>query len=73
MRGQCRFGATPREWGDFYEVRGDLLVASEDDWQILNEPVADSRHFLFYLRDDTFECDADDWSFELASNEKTSD
>ncbi len=66
MRGQCRFGATPREWGYFYEVRGDLrLTESEDDWQIVGEPVSESRHFLFYFRDETFECDAENWLFKV--------
>jgi hypothetical protein len=28
--------------------------------------ISDSlRHFLFYFRDETFECDASDWSLEV--------
>ena len=65
MRGQSRFSAPPHEWGHFYEVRGDVLEESEDDWQLLAEPVSESKHFLFYFRDETFECDAHEWSLEV--------
>jgi hypothetical protein len=57
--GQCRFSRLAPEWGEFYEVSGDLLDASVKDWVRLSAPPSDpTRHFLFYLRDSTFECDA---------------
>jgi len=57
--GQCRFSRIAPEWGEFYEVKGDLLEASVKDWVILSAPSSHpTRHFLFYLRDSTFECDA---------------
>jgi hypothetical protein len=60
-RGQCRFSKVAPEWGEFYEVQGDLkLESSPDDWVVLSpEPQAPEKHFLFYLRDETFECDAE--------------
>lgn len=81
-RGQCRFSRLAPEWGEFYEVHGDLLLdASPDpsaflvrgvqlgpfslDWVTLGEPRPGSRHFLFYLRDQTFECDASAWEFSV--------
>jgi hypothetical protein len=83
-RGQCRFSRLAPSWGEFYEVRGDLLLdASLDpkafysekfniqltpdslDWVTLGNEVKFSRHFLFYLRDQTFECDATDWKFSV--------
>jgi hypothetical protein len=54
--------AKPRlRGGEFYEVQGDLkLESSPDDWVLLGpEPHAPAKHFLFYLRDETFECDAE--------------
>jgi hypothetical protein len=59
--GQCRFSKAAPAWGEFYEILGDLkLESSPDDWVVLGaEPHAPARHFLFYLRDQTFECDAE--------------
>ena len=58
--GRCRFSGIAPVWGEFYEVSGDLRLGQcPDDWNQLAEPSAASRHFLFYLRDDTFECDAE--------------
>jgi hypothetical protein len=58
--GQCRFSEIAPEWGEFYEVQGDLrLEASPQPWVALGpEPNLPTKHFLFYLRDETFECDA---------------
>jgi hypothetical protein len=65
-RGHCRFRCWAPEWGDFYEVTGDLLDNRPKDWVLLKptrpEP---SRHFLFYFKDETFECDAESWSFKV--------
>ena len=66
LRGQCRFSKLAPGWGEFYEVDGDLLLAEcEAEWiHVVAEPPSDLRHFLFYFRDEAFECDARDWSFE---------
>ena len=58
-RGQCRFSKLVREWGEFYEVQGDSLFEQcPDDWEDvgLGEGL---KHFLFYFRDNEFECQAD--------------
>jgi hypothetical protein len=63
-RGQCRFSMLAPAWGDFYEIAGDLkLDAAPNDWQEIAAGRA-ARHFLFYLRDETFECAASDWTLE---------
>ena len=59
--GQCRFSDTAPEWGEFYEVGGDSKLTEVDDWIDVGELVGDARHFLFYFRDETFECVAQDW------------
>lgn len=62
--GQCRYSRIAPTWGAFYEIRGDDPAAwLPQDWR-RNPPFgAGDRHFLFYLRDDTFECFAREWSF----------
>jgi hypothetical protein len=65
-RGQCRFSRRAPDWGEFYEVEGDLRLQRlpEDYWTLVAEPLSTStRHFLFYFKDETFECDAADWDF----------
>ncbi len=64
--GQCRFSGIAPAWGEFYEVSGDLRLGQcPDDWIQLAERNAASRHFLFYLRDDMFECDAESWTLRV--------
>jgi hypothetical protein len=56
-------------WGEFYEVAGDLrLKDCPNDWQVVADATGlPLRHFLFYLRDQTFECDAGDYVLDLPS------
>jgi hypothetical protein len=61
--GKCRFSKLAPAWGEFYEVLGDSRLAeSPQGWIQLARPSDRHRHFLFYLRDDTFECDALAWT-----------
>ena len=62
--GQCRFSGLAPAWGEFYEVTGDAKLADIDDWCVVQPEQPPGRHFLFYLRDETFECEADDWQLE---------
>jgi hypothetical protein len=61
--GQCRFSGLAPGWGEFYELSGDLkLDQCKVKWRYLSEREPPRlRHFLFYLRDETFECDAASW------------
>ncbi len=62
---QCRYGRSAPDWGLFYEIVGedkDALGAFE--WNVIQPGTPVQRHFLFYLRDSTFECFADDWTLE---------
>jgi hypothetical protein len=62
--GQCRYSKAAPMWGQFYELLGeDGLEPIPTDWHELRQPLL-GRHFLFYLRDQTFECLAADWKFE---------
>ena len=63
LRGQCRFSAIAPAWGEFYKVTGDLELDMQSIHWIELGPITDQdSHFLFYFRDDTFECDAESWS-----------
>jgi hypothetical protein len=64
--GQCRFSKLAPEWGEFYEVTGDLRLRElRDKWTQL-APISDgAHHYLFYLKDETFECDATRFDFEV--------
>ena len=64
-RGQCRYSKLAPEWGELYQICGDdPLRRLPSDWQRFREEVQSSGHFLFYFRDETFECIADNWEFE---------
>jgi len=69
-KGQCRYSKLAPSWGEFYEITGDDPVRdTPKDWKVLSAPLGDERHFLFYLRDGTFEAMARDWAFaDLSEN-----
>ena len=60
--GQGLYSGQAPKWGEFYEVTGDTRVFEDGDWDIVSADLPDSRHFLFYFRDDTIEIVAQDWS-----------
>jgi hypothetical protein len=64
--GGGRFSGRAPQWGEFYEVTGDLrLEECQDDWIVITkQSTPQTRHFLFYFRDEEFECDAHTWRFE---------
>ena len=63
--GQCRFSKLAPEWGEFYIVKGDAgLLDAPQDWQPLAPTSGSGRHFLFYFRDNTFECIAEQCMIE---------
>lgn len=65
FRGRCRYSKIAPAWGEFYEIIGpDSAIDQPEDWVEIHSNNAGQRHFLFYLRDNTFECIARDWSFE---------
>lgn len=65
-RGQCRFSKLAPRWGEFYEVGGDLRLSEcPSEWVEVVPSSGNLRHFLFYFRDETFECDASGWGLEV--------
>jgi hypothetical protein len=64
-RGQCRFSGIAPSWGEFYLVEGNKrMEESPKDWEDVDTNSEPSNHYLFYLRDQTFECEATSWKFE---------
>jgi hypothetical protein len=63
--GQCRFSAVAPAWGEFYKITGnDALLQQPTDWKRISQYQQHAQHFLFYFRDETFECRCRDWIFE---------
>ncbi len=58
--GQCRFGRQI-PWGEFYQLTGELQLDTVSDWIHIDESYTASIHYLFYFRDETFECSAESW------------
>jgi hypothetical protein len=49
------------EWGECYEIEGDTKDALEPvPWTVMSGQ--GKRHYHFYLRDETLEVKAADWS-----------
>ncbi len=68
-RGQCRFSKLAPSWGEFYLVSGDnALLNAPTDWKILKPDSGTGKHFLFYFRDETFECVAKQCVAEKTAN-----
>ncbi|WP_439375249.1 hypothetical protein ACRQ5Q_23475 [Bradyrhizobium sp. PMVTL-01] len=64
-RGQCRYSNLAPAWGEFYEIAGpDPHALDPVDWKGISAISTEWRHFLFYFRDETFECLAEAWTFE---------
>jgi hypothetical protein len=60
-RGQCRFSKIAPKWGEFYEILGnDITTNGPTDWRAVSmQNTGQLHHFLFYFRDNTFECVAE--------------
>ncbi|WP_164472677.1 hypothetical protein [Cohnella candidum] len=66
-KGDCRFSRSGISWGEFYKLEESgwesdfpsdkVMIASVDEISKLN-------HYLFYFRDETFECIAEGFDFK---------
>lgn len=67
--GQCRFRKLAPKWGEFYLVSGEPeSLNAPQDWKILQPSKHLVKHFLFYFRDNTFECIAEKCILENTAN-----
>jgi hypothetical protein len=71
--GQCRFSNTGIVWGDFYNMKEsnweqdfpkDEIIVDVNLKKSLN-----NKHYLFYFRDQTFECIASSYKYKTIRQE----
>jgi hypothetical protein len=69
LKGQCRFSGKAPAWGEFYLVNGEQeLLEAPHDWRFLGTGRGDGLHFLFYFKQETFECVADGCAVEPSAD-----
>ena len=68
-RGKCRFSKTGIEWGNFYMIEESNWKSDFPcDEKIINKNLLCNpqlNHYLFYFRDETFECIAESYKFHV--------
>ncbi|EPR71293.1 hypothetical protein [Cyclobacterium qasimii] len=63
--GQYRTNPNELPWGEFYEIKRGLDRKFPDPITIVNKETEGKRHYVFFFKDETFECLADDFALEL--------
>ena len=64
--GKYRYSENDLPWGDFYKI-----LTSENDFPKnpeiteINRNVKNLNHYIFFFRDNTFECLAENYKFEI--------
>jgi hypothetical protein len=61
--GHGRYSGIAPDWGKFYELIGHDPIRDAVPWETIRADTANSRHFLYYFRDETLEFMAEEWSF----------
>lgn len=61
--GECRFSGLAPEWGEFYEISGNTRDNMNHTPWIKMEGGGE-KHFHFYLKDETVEVKAQDWTLK---------
>lgn len=67
--GQYRIKPTELEWGEFYEIKSGLDKELSNPIQRIQNDNSDRKHFIFFFKDETFECLASDYYLDFY-NEK---
>jgi hypothetical protein len=65
--GHYRFTNQSLPWGEFYEIQTDLPDEPGVNFTMLNADADDQRlrHYIFFFRDNTFECLAESFALEF--------
>ncbi|WBA43654.1 hypothetical protein [Hymenobacter canadensis] len=65
-RGQHRYNDQQLPWGEFYELFTDWQTDFPQDAFTLGSVAGSTQlhQFVFFLRDNTFECVAESWDFQ---------
>lgn len=67
--GQYRIKPTELEWGEFYEIKSGLDRKLPNPVKRIQNDNSDRKHFIFFFKDETFECIASDYRLDFY-NEK---
>jgi hypothetical protein len=67
--GQYRIKPTELEWGEFYEIKSGLDRRLPNPIKKIQNDNSDKKHFIFFFKDETFECLASDYYLDFY-NEK---
>ena len=72
-RGQYRYKTAQLPWGDFYELQTNWKNDFPRDSIVLNEVVDENnlKHYIFFFRDNTFECVAGGYEFRYLKEKTT--
>lgn len=63
--GQYRTNPSELPWGEFYEIKGGLNSSFPEPVVELSNDLNNKRHFIFFFKDETFECLANDYKIEF--------
>lgn len=63
--GQYRIDWKQLEWGEFYEIIGGLDRKLPEPIVQLSDDLDNKRHYIFFFKDETFECLADNYKVEF--------
>lgn len=63
--GQYRTNPTNLPWGEFYEIISGLDRNYPEPIIKIQADKTNKRHFIFFFKDETFECLADDYDLEF--------
>lgn len=65
MYGQSRFKELGVEWGEFYQIHDSNWKEDFPNPIHVSEKDTERHHYLFYFRDNTFECIAASYDVEF--------
>jgi hypothetical protein len=70
FRGQYRYKNETLPWGEFYELMHDGEIDFHSDYKMVKDKTNEIglKHFIFFFRDNTFECIARDFKFRYLNN-----
>lgn len=73
QQGQYRYSNEQLPWGEFYLLQTNWKDEFPAGCTVLSEVVEESKmkHFIFFLRDNTFECVAEGYEFRYLNTKTT--
>tara|TARA_R110002012_G_scaffold6480_7_gene30056 strand:- start:140951 stop:141769 length:819 start_codon:yes stop_codon:yes gene_type:complete len=69
--GQYRINSNELPWGEFYEIKSGIDRKFPEPITRINDELEGKRHYIFFFKDETFECLADHFKLELHDEKGT--